>query len=71
MLQLILITSDLIVGGAVCSKSSARLGLSSKKGVSPAEVRQCASYCFQLMLNANWVQADLYIKFADKAADKQ
>ena len=56
---------------AVCSNSSARLGLSSKKGVSPAEVRQCASYCFQLMLNANWVQADLYIKLADKAADKQ
>jgi len=56
---------------AVCCSSSARLGLSSKKGISPAEMRQCADYCFQLMHNAKWMQADLYIKFADKVADRQ
>ncbi len=37
---------------AVCRSSSARLGLSSKKGISPAEMRHCAGYCFQLMHNA-------------------
>lgn len=56
---------------AVCRSSSARLELSSKKGISSAEVRHCASYCFQLMHDAKWMQADLYIKFADKVADKQ
>ncbi len=56
---------------AVCFSSSARLGLSSKKGISPAEMRHCAGYCFQLMHSAKWMQADLYIKFADKAAHQQ
>ena len=56
---------------AVCRSSSARLSLSSKKGISPTEMRHCAGYCFRLMHDAKWMQADLYIKFADKVADKQ
>lgn len=55
----------------VCRSPSARLELSSKKGISLAEMRHCAGYCYQLMHDAKSMQADLYIKFADKVANKQ
>ena len=55
----------------VCRSPSARLELSSKKGISLAEMRRCAGYCYQLMHDAKSMQADLYIKFADKVANKQ